>query len=335
MEPGRGWWGYRPLLDGLRAVAVYLVVLFHAGAGRFSGGFVGVDVFFVLSGFLVTRLLLRDLVGSGRVGFGRFYARRFRRLLPAAFVVLVVTAVVFAALASPVEVVEAAGGFKAAFLYVTNWYFIAQSADYFGADLATNPVLHFWSLAVEEQFYLVWPLLLGGLFVVAGRFGARQWRVVRAAGAGRRRGVVGVGVVAADVGPGPGLLRDRRPGLPAPRRRLVGPDPRGRSPGRPHSRGRAARWRWRAWSGLVVVASSLGRRSDPIERGMAATVVTVVVLVALEAATAGLPRAGAVAGAVVYLGKISYGTYLWHWPVIWSSPAPSTSPPSPPSPSRS
>ena len=142
---GGGWrrvaggGGYRPFLDGLRAVAVYLVVVFHAGAGGFVGGFVGVDVFFVLSGFLVTRLLVRDLVGSGRVGLGRFYARRFRRLLPAAFVVLVVSAVVFSALASPVEVAEAEGGFRAAFLYVTNWYFIAQSADYFGADLATSP----------------------------------------------------------------------------------------------------------------------------------------------------------------------------------------------------
>src|SRR3954452_13908111 len=159
--PVSGWdGGYRPYLDGLRAVAVYLVVFFHAGAARFGGGYVGVDVFFVLSGFLVTRLLLRDLHTMGSVRFGRFYARRFRRLLPAAFATLIITALVFAAIASPVEVLDAAGGFKAAFLYVTNWYFIAQSADYFGANLASNPVLHFWSLAVEEQFYLLWPPLL-------------------------------------------------------------------------------------------------------------------------------------------------------------------------------
>ena len=90
---------------------------------------------------------------------------------------LIITALVFAAIASPVEVLDAAGGFKAAFLYVTNWYFIAQSTSYFGADLASNPVLHFWSLAVEEQFYLLWPLLLGGLFVVARRFGTRAMRL--------------------------------------------------------------------------------------------------------------------------------------------------------------
>src|SRR6187397_2786883 len=94
---------YRPYLDGLRAIAVYLVVLFHAGSGLFIGGYVGVDVFFVLSGFLVTQLLLRDIVGIGRIRLSRFYSRRFRRLLPAAFVVLIVSAVVYAAIASPAE----------------------------------------------------------------------------------------------------------------------------------------------------------------------------------------------------------------------------------------
>ena len=94
-------WGYRPYLDGLRAVAVYLVVAFHAGIGRLAGGFVGVDVFFVLSGYLVTGIVLRDLGEHGRIRFGRFYARRSRRLLPAAALNLVVTAVVFAAIAAP------------------------------------------------------------------------------------------------------------------------------------------------------------------------------------------------------------------------------------------
>src|SRR6202040_3664142 len=156
---------YRPHLDGLRAVAVYLVVLFHAGSSLFPGGYIGVDVFFVLSGFLVTQLLLRDINARGSVRFGRFYARRFRRLLPAAFVALVVTAIVYSAIASPVEMASAVGSFKAAFLYSTNWYFIHQATGYFGANLATNPVLPFWSLAVEEQFYLLWPLILGGVFL--------------------------------------------------------------------------------------------------------------------------------------------------------------------------
>ena len=172
--------GYRAHLDGLRVVAVYLVVAFHARLNRFSGGFIGVDVFFVLSGYLVTRLLLRDLDGSGSIRFRRFYARRFRRLLPAAAVVLLVSAVLYSVVASPVEVAEAEGGFRAAFLYVTNWYFISQSKDYFVADIATNPVLQFWSLAVEEQFYLVWPVLLTGLFALTRRFGTQRQRATQA-----------------------------------------------------------------------------------------------------------------------------------------------------------
>jgi len=149
---------YRPQLDGLRAVAVYLVVAYHAGIHGFSGGFIGVDLFFVLSGYLVTQLLLRDFRQSERIGFRRFYARRMRRLLPAAFATLIVTAVVYTAVAAPAEVLAARGGFRSAFLYVANWHFIAQSNDYFAADVNSNPVVHFWSLAVEEQFYLLWPL---------------------------------------------------------------------------------------------------------------------------------------------------------------------------------
>src|SRR5215471_6474693 len=128
--------GYRPHLDGLRAIAVYLVVLFHAGLSSFAGGYVGVDVFFVLSGYLVTTLLLRDLAG-GSVRFGRFYARRFRRLLPAAFACLMVTALVFTAV-TPSGAEAAYGAFRAAFLYVANWYFIHQSTNYFAATVATN-----------------------------------------------------------------------------------------------------------------------------------------------------------------------------------------------------
>src|SRR6478736_4059573 len=108
---------YRPQLDGLRALAVYLVVAFHSGISAFSGGFIGVDVFFVLSGYLVTQLLLRDFPAAGRIDFRRFYSRRFRRLLPAAFVTLVVTAAVYTAVAAPADVHDAIGGFRSAFLY--------------------------------------------------------------------------------------------------------------------------------------------------------------------------------------------------------------------------
>ena len=176
----RSLWGYRAHLDGLRAVAVYLVVAFHAGMGRLVGGFIGVDVFFVLSGYLVTTVLLRDLHGEGgRIRFGRFYARRARRLLPAAAVALVVTAVVFSSLGTTSELLDARSAIRAAALYVANWHFIHQASDYFAADIDASPVVHFWSLSVEEQFYLLWPLLLGGLFAAARRFGRRRDAVVR------------------------------------------------------------------------------------------------------------------------------------------------------------
>jgi peptidoglycan/LPS O-acetylase OafA/YrhL len=156
-------------------VAVYLVVAFHAGLGLVSGGFIGVDIFFVLSGFLVTQILLGDLVSAGRIQWRHFYSRRVRRILPAAVVALVVTAVVYAVVASPSDMVGVLGGFRAALFYVANWYFIHQTTNYFAANVNSSPVLHFWSLAVEEQFYLLWPVMLGGLYVATRRAGRRRW----------------------------------------------------------------------------------------------------------------------------------------------------------------
>jgi peptidoglycan/LPS O-acetylase OafA/YrhL len=306
---------YRPHLDGLRAVAVYLVVMFHSGLGRFSGGFVGVDVFFVLSGFLVTQLLLRDIARSGSIRFGRFYARRFRRLLPAAFVALLVTAAVFAAIASPAEVVNAVGSFKAAFLYSANWFFIHQSTAYFGTDIATNPVLHFWSLAVEEQFYLVWPLALGGLFAFTRRLDARQqMNVVRI--------VVAVGMVASVIWAL--SLRTSNPN-----RAYYGTDTRayqllaGASLALvPGLMERAKRFRTAtrgltllSFVALVMIATSWVHW-DAIERGVAVTIATCVLIVAIDASDGGFVKRVLSNSSVVYLGKISYGTYLWHWLVI-------------------
>jgi peptidoglycan/LPS O-acetylase OafA/YrhL len=170
---------YRPHLDGLRAIAVLLVVAFHSQIAKFSGGFVGVDVFFVLSGYLVTQLLLRDIGSFERIRLRRFYARRYRRLLPAAFVALVVSSAAFVLVASAAEVSDSKGAFRAAFLYFANWHFIRQGSDYFAADINRSPVIHFWSLAVEEQFYLLWPLLLGGLFAATRKMTAHRVAVIR------------------------------------------------------------------------------------------------------------------------------------------------------------
>jgi len=148
-------WSYRPHLDGLRACAVYLVVLFHSDLTHFSGGFIGVDVFFVLSGFLVTNVLFTQLVSTGKIALVDFYARRVRRLLPAGALAIIgisFFAMLFSAAPSRGQF---SSDSAAASLWFANWHFIHASNDYFSAAIDGSPFLHFWSLAIEEQFYLV------------------------------------------------------------------------------------------------------------------------------------------------------------------------------------
>lgn len=305
--------GYRPQLDGLRAVAVYLVLAFHAGMHRFAGGFIGVDVFFVLSGYLVTQLLLRGLQSSGSVGLRRFYARRFRRLLPAAFVALVITAALFAALASPAEVADSLDAFRAAFLYVANWFFIHQSADYFGADINASPVVHFWSLAVEEQFYLLWPLILSGLYV-ATRRSARQWTLIRIAVA-----IGGLASVAWALHLSGGDLNRAYYGTDTRAYQLLAGaflalTPRLFSPNE-RQRRLLAYIAPAALAAVFVLGTSV-LHFGVINRGIAITIVTAALIVAIENTERGPVARLLSARPVVYLGQISYGTYLWHWPVI-------------------
>jgi peptidoglycan/LPS O-acetylase OafA/YrhL len=151
---------FRPDIEGLRAVAVLAVVLFHAGVLGIRGGYVGVDIFFVLSGFLITGLLLREQQRLGSVSLPAFYARRARRILPAATFVLIATVLATYYLLGTIRgaVTALDGRWTAAF--AANLRFAIQGTDYFGRRLAPSPLQHYWSLAVEEQFYLVWPALL-------------------------------------------------------------------------------------------------------------------------------------------------------------------------------
>lgn len=166
-----GTWSYRPGLDGLRTIAVYVVVAFHAAVPGFGGGFIGVDLFFVLSGFLVTNVLLTELADSGRLRFSRFYSRRFRRLLPAAAVVVAVSAVAMVLVTPVTERFTLVGDARSALLYFANWHFVAEAQDYFGGEAESSPFLHFWSLSIEEQFYFVFPITLVGLAALARRTG--------------------------------------------------------------------------------------------------------------------------------------------------------------------
>ena len=151
---------FRPDVEGLRAIAIVAVVGYHAGLPFLPGGFVGVDVFFVISGFLITGLLVSEVARTGHVSLARFWARRARRLLPAATLVLALTALV-AFVVIPVVDHEVVGlDIVAAAFYVSNVRFAAQATSYLTEDATPSPALHFWSLGVEEQFYVVWPLLI-------------------------------------------------------------------------------------------------------------------------------------------------------------------------------
>jgi peptidoglycan/LPS O-acetylase OafA/YrhL len=160
---------FRPDIEGLRAVAVGLVVALHAGVTMVSGGYIGVDVFFVVSGFLITSLLIREERSTGRVSIPGFYARRARRILPAACLVIAVTVLVsYQQLGALLGKATATDGIWSA-LFAADFRFIAQGTNYFTSALPPSPLQNYWSLAVEEQFYFVWPTVLFGLMVLGRR----------------------------------------------------------------------------------------------------------------------------------------------------------------------
>ena len=156
-------------IEGLRAVAILAVLAFHAGVPHLNGGFVGVDVFFVISGFLITQQLLSPLLEGRRLSLRDFYARRARRILPAAGVVLLSVLALGWLVLTPLRQVDLVHDVLACAVYLPNWWFISGQIDYSRAGLAVSPVLHFWSLGVEEQFYLIWPGLVLAAAAVARR----------------------------------------------------------------------------------------------------------------------------------------------------------------------
>jgi peptidoglycan/LPS O-acetylase OafA/YrhL len=159
---------HRRDIDGLRAVAVLAVVFFHAKLPGFSGGFVGVDVFFVISGYLITGLIARDYQ-TGRFSFATFYFRRIKRIVPALLCVYVASTLVAVVLMLPSDMVEFGQSLIASAAFVSNHFFY-KLADYFGGQSELKPLLHTWSLSIEEQFYLVWPVT----FLLLSR-----WRILR------------------------------------------------------------------------------------------------------------------------------------------------------------
>ncbi len=309
--------GFRPDIEGLRGVAVSLVVLFHAGllseaATQLTGGFIGVDLFFVVSGFLITGLLIRERERTGRISFSRFYARRVRRILPAAAVVLLITIPLANGLVTLVERPSVMEDGASAALSIANIRF-AMTTDYFN-PVSYSPFLHFWSLGVEEQFYFVWPAILA---IVA-------WKMPRV-GAAVALSVILVASFAASVmvtdTSAPTafyMLPTRAWQLAAGGLLAVGSGSLDRLPAAIRSVAKTllAFAGWTALAALVTAAIAIDSKSTPYP-GMAALVPTVagVLLIASGPEPIG-PGVLLRLMPIRFLGKISYSLYLWHWPML-------------------
>jgi len=306
--------GFRGDIEGLRGVAVLAVVLYHAGLGITTGGYVGVDVFFVVSGFLITSLLWRELSETGGVSLVRFYARRARRLLPAAVLVLVVTVVGSSIVLPPLRVAGVAGDARAAALYVANLRFAAQGSDYFAAAAQPSPFRHYWSLAVEEQFYFVWPLLLLGASWVWRRRGAgsRAPAAVALAAVGAASFALSWRLTVTSPSWAFFSLPTRAWELAAGGLLALGLPLVGRLPRRTAAA--------LGWLGLVAVVWAVTRLSESTPYPGTAGLVPVGGTAALLAAGSAAPGSGVsavLAGrGLRLLGRVSYSWYLWHWPAL-------------------
>ncbi|WP_406037128.1 SGNH hydrolase domain-containing protein [Micromonospora sp. NBC_00898] len=306
--------GFRKDIEGLRALAVLLVVFWHADAPFISGGFVGVDVFFVISGYLITMGMAAEVAARGRLSLSRFWARRAKRLLPSSALVLVGALVLTYLFLPDIRWRDTAWDVVSSALYMINWRLAEQSVDYLAADQAPSIVQHYWSLAVEEQFYLVWPVLLVAVAWLARRRNAPPSRFGRLA-----VGAVGVvwvssfawSVVMVQTDPGRAyfVTTTRMWELAVgallalwPFRRLTG-----------------AAASASGWLGIAAIAGSALAldTSTPFPGLLAlpATVGTALVIAAGPAIWHG-PVAVLRLGPLQFLGRISYTLYLWHWPLL-------------------
>jgi len=305
-----------PALDGMRGVAVALVVAYHLAPDLVPGGFLGVDVFFVLSGFLIASLLVREVEDSGSVSLRQFYLRRLRRLTPALVLVIAALALYGAVAASPGELDRLRAHGLASLAWFANWRFIADGTGYADVVAGASPLRHMWSLAIEEQFYLVFPVLVLGVAAVAGRARLRRTLLWVAAGGA----VVSAAWMAVVWRPGEGIERayygtdTRAHGL------LIGVALGALLAGVPPRSGPVARRvGGLAIAATVAVAAVVLTTTEGdgwLYRGGFLGVGLAVAVVITAAGSDGLVSRGLSWRPLVLLGLISYGVYLWHWPVI-------------------
>lgn len=297
-EAGR----YRPEIDGLRALAVLPVLLFHSGMPGFSGGFVGVDVFFVISGYLITRIIYAELRSSS-FSIVHFYERRARRILPALMVVLLAATAIEMLLISPTDMIQYAKALGATVLFGSNLWFRQQAAGYFEPDVEMHPLLHTWSLAVEEQFYIVFPLLL----MVCVRYSGRR---VTPAVALVTLASLAWAVWAVRTSPNAAFY------LAPSRAWELGIGALLALGAAPQLRGRAVR-EVLGWGGIALIVAPVllydGTTPFPGFAALPPCLGAALILWLAEGSSAGRILAWR---PLVFVGLISYSLYLWHWPVI-------------------
>lgn len=309
---------YRPDIDGLRAIAIILVVADHVGIPGASGGFIGVDIFFVISGFLITSLLFDEMVTQGRIALGTFYARRVRRLMPAGLLVVLVTLLLGALLmpAASDEQRSLAASAKSLAYFGSNFYFFKNTGGYFDGPAFGMPLLHTWSLAVEEQYYLAWPFVM---LLVSRLSGGSQSRE------SMRRRIVGIlgGMLLLSLALSAWATPDNQKFtfflLPARVWEFA-------AGGMVGLAGRGFFSRLRSWADAVAVAGLAMITYATITFGHDTSFpgwIAVIPVVGTAALIAGMTanehsqvRRLLSARPLVAVGLLSYSWYLWHWPLI-------------------